>query len=103
MKKLSSGIVRVFIIVSIAALVIIGSFMVSSRVTAAGAAKEPAEKFYTSVRINSGDTLWSVAEQYCDTDRVTIRDYIDDLKEMNGIVNDRALRVGEYIAVYYFG
>ncbi len=39
---------------------------------------------YISVTVNSGDTLWSIAERYCD-DNHDIRKYIYEIKDINNM------------------
>lgn len=63
------------------------------------AAAPTTHKYYTSVQIESGDSLWSIAECYCPED-VEIRDYIKELKKMNGIKSDK-IHTGNYLTVYY--
>ncbi len=42
------------------------------------------EQEYVSVTVNSGDTLWSIAERYCDENN-DIRKYIYDIKDINNL------------------
>ena len=78
-------------------LIIWGGLIITANVKAA----EPVqERIYVSVRIKTEDTLWSIAEEYCD--RGSIASYVEDLKEINGIVNDKALRPGASLVVYYY-
>ena len=53
-----------------------------------------------SVKVAPGDTLWSIAERYCDEGSVA--SYVEDLKEINGITNDRALKPGASLIVYSY-
>lgn len=55
------------------------------------------DSYYQSVRIDSGDTLWSIAEEYC-PDKLDIYDYIDDIKDINNIKNN-TIKAGEYLIV----
>ena len=78
-------------------LIVWGGLIITANVKAA----EPAqERIYVSVKIKTKDTLWSIAEQYCE--QGSVADYVDDLKEINGIVNDRALKPGASLIVYYY-
>lgn len=43
---------------------------------------------YKSIELKTGDTLWSIAEEYMPDNGESVQDYIDTLKEINGLVND---------------
>ena len=42
------------------------------------------EPKYQSIFVNSGDTLWSIAEKY-GSDSIDIRDYIYNIREINNL------------------
>ena len=50
-------------------------------------------RYYTSVQIRQGDSLWNLADKY--------QEYIDELKRMNGLKSEQ-LHSGEYLTVVYF-
>lgn len=59
-------------------------------------------KYYTSVYIYPGDTLWSIAETYMDTDYYDNMDeYIAELKQMNGLKTDK-IKSGNYLTISYY-
>ena len=77
--------------------IIWGGLVIAANVDAA----EPAEeRIYSSIKICAGDTLWSIAESYCE--KGSVADYVQDLKEINGLKNDRALKPGASLIVYRF-
>jgi len=51
---------------------------------------------YESVRILSGDTLWSIAREYCGTGNTA--DFVEDLKVLNSLSSDH-IQAGCYILV----
>lgn len=59
------------------------------------------EKYYTSILIEEGDSLWSIAEEYRPDKGVSIKKYIKDLKKMNNIDTD-TIHAGNYLTIYYF-
>ena len=59
------------------------------------------EKIFTSVAVHSGDSLWSIASEYCE-DAEDISDYVEELKQMNSMVNERSLQAGCRLTVYYY-
>ncbi|MFQ9933887.1 MAG: LysM peptidoglycan-binding domain-containing protein [Lachnospiraceae bacterium] len=58
-------------------------------------------KYYKSILIQSGDTLWNIAEEYYDKDNTTIIEYIDELKQINGI-SDENIKSGNYLVISYY-
>lgn len=59
------------------------------------------EKLYKSIEIEKGDSLWSVAEEYRDHNTETVFEYIDTLKEINGLYSDD-IHEGQYLTVVYY-
>ncbi len=59
-------------------------------------------KYYTSIEVSAGDSLWSIAEEYMDAGNQSVYDYIDEIKEINGLKSDQ-IRAGEYLMVSYYG
>lgn len=58
------------------------------------------QKSYKSIELSYGDTLWKIAERYMDDSYDSIYDYIDDLKEINGLTSDE-IHAGHYLTVVY--
>lgn len=89
-KKTAAGrfLVSLFIIaVIVCTFVIIGNNAVRTN------ASETAEKYYKSITIESGDTLYSIAEEYGCT--------VDELKSMNNISSD-TIYAGQMLIVSYY-
>lgn len=91
---------RVLLVIA-AVLVIAGNVMVRGLFADAhGSAKEePVEyTYYKSIEIQSGDTLWGIAQQYSDGE--SIPDYIEKLKILNGLGSDD-IHESRYLTVIY--
>jgi hypothetical protein len=59
-------------------------------------------KYYKSITIASGDTLWNYAKEYADLSYYTsYEDYIQEVKNINHLKND-SLTYGKSIIVPYF-
>ena len=43
---------------------------------------------YTSICIEKGDTLWSIAEEYITDEYETVPQYIKEIKKINGLTSD---------------
>ena len=68
---------------------------------ASGSDQPPVEKYYTSIQIREGDTLWSLAKEYgAGSGRDTV-DYIRELQQINRLSGDTIL-AGNYLTVIYY-
>ena len=63
---------------------------------------EPAYKYYTSVQIQSGDTLWSIADMYMTEEYASIDTYIDEVRSINHIAAGDMIHAGQYLTVPYY-
>ena len=61
-------------------------------------AKEKSYKYYTSIIIRKGDTLWSIAEEYMTEEYDGIEEYIREIRRVNHICGDK-IYAGEYLAI----
>ena len=59
------------------------------------------EKYFTSIRVEAGDRLWCIAEDYVSAEYESISEYVDELMFMNGMTDSR-IYVGDYITVTYY-
>lgn len=58
------------------------------------------DKYYTSIQIENGDSLWSIAGEYRENSGMTTAQYVEELKNMNGLKEDTIHR-GQYLTVMY--
>lgn len=86
-------------------IIIIVSFVVllkSSISVFAGARKQDEVcKYYTSIQVQRGDTLWDIAERYIADGNMGRKEFIDEVTQLNGLT-DGQIRSGEYIVVSYY-
>ena len=85
---------------SIVAVVMICSILFGTINTQAAPA-EVTTKYYTSIQIESGDTLWSIASEYMTDEYIDINDYIEEICTINHISKDE-IHMGKYIVVPYY-
>ena len=59
-------------------------------------------KYYTSITIENGDTLWSIAEKYMYDEYDSVEEYVNDLIRINGLNGD-TLYAGNNLVIVYCG
>ena len=84
-------------------IIVIGSIIFGSMFSSA---KEQTDdtiqyKYYKSIVIESGESLWSIAQEYRTDAYEDTQDYIDELKELNGLTSER-IHEGQHLVVAYY-
>lgn len=86
----------------IAALIFASGFLSHSvLVSMAGEERSTGVRLYKSVRIEKGDTLWTIANEFREGSSMTPEEYVTQLKQMNSLEED-TIHAGEYLTVVYF-
>lgn len=92
---------RLMVTGAAAALMLIICISVTSVVLAGSNKKEETMyKYYTSIEIEPGDTLWSIANEYCYDMNMSVNDYIKEIKELNHLPSD-SITSGQYLTIMY--
>ena len=94
---------RGILAISIILIITLGILLGSSMNALASSDKDISSynKYYISIRIESGDTLWTIADEYIDGFNLSKTDYIDEICQINGISEDN-IHAGDYIVVPYY-
>ncbi|MGL5436135.1 MAG: LysM peptidoglycan-binding domain-containing protein [Lachnospiraceae bacterium] len=58
-------------------------------------------RYYTSIQIRQGETLWEIANRFSGESGLTVQAYMDELIQMNGLRND-TIHAGEFLTVVYY-
>ena len=58
-------------------------------------------KYYTTIRVESGDTLWDIADRYLSEQTGSHQDYIREVMKMNGMKSTE-IRTGDSLTVFYY-
>ena len=98
-----------FILITIAAFIALCfSVMIGARLvwaqdeTASSVQTETSsEAYYGSIEIDSGDTLWDIAETYAEETNMSVSEYVDQLKSMNQLT-DETIYAGQHLTVAYY-
>jgi len=59
------------------------------------------QKYYTSIEIKKGDSLWSIAQAHMSNEYDSVQEYINELKEINALDSD-CINEAEYLTVAYY-
>lgn len=63
--------------------------------------EQPSFKYYTSIEVRPGDTLWSIAAAYMSPEYDSIQDYIDEVKVLNQMGPDD-IHAGQFLTIPYY-
>jgi len=85
---------------SIVAVVMFCSIIFGTINTQAAPSKT-ATKYYTSIQVESGDTLWAIANEYITSEYANLNEYIDEVCAINHIAEDE-IHAGQYLVVPYY-
>lgn len=80
--------------------VLIGSNLLDSSRSEAENSKE-IYKYYTSIQVESGDTLWSIADKYVTSEYSDRNAYMKELVALNNL-SDTTIHAGQYLTVSYY-
>lgn len=80
--------------------VLVGSTMLSSSRSSAFD-EHVSYKYYTSIQLTSGDTLWSIASKYKTKEYSSIQEYMEELRLLNGLSDDD-IHAGQYLTISYY-
>lgn len=89
----------IFIVMAIVCI-ILGSVLFGS-IRAKAASADNFYKYYTSIQIQKGDTLWSISESYWLNEYADRKTYIQEICSLNHITEDD-IHAGQYLTVPYY-
>lgn len=93
----------IYIAVTFAAVfmtMVLGSVLFGT-IRAQAAPAETSYKYYTSIQVQSGDTLWGIADTYMTGEYENISAYIDEVCRINHISADE-IHAGQYLTIPYY-
>ena len=79
-------------------LITVGSIVFGSTFSSAKNDEE-FETYYKSIVIETGDSLWNIAEEF-KTDDVSTMEYVKELKNLNNLTSDM-IHEGQHLVVAY--
>ncbi len=92
-----TGIIFLAVVVIAAMTVFIGNNIVSANAQEIA----PVYKYYTSIPVKKGDTLWGIANEHMTAEYTDIDEYIREIKTLNHLTED-SIHAGEYLTIPYY-
>jgi len=93
--------VSVALIILIGASAVCGGFSLGKHKNVDTMDAVQTQKYYTSIEIKKGDSLWSIAKAYMSDEYDSVYEYINELKTINELDSDR-INETEYLTVAYY-
>lgn len=93
----------IFFIITFADIVVFGTFNGSGKVSAHDDRPESSgsRKYYKSIEVKAGDTLWNIAEEYMDESYRSVSEYMNELIEINQLSSGK-IQEGCYLTIVYY-
>ncbi len=92
-------VVSMFAVLAVTCVLMAGTILYSSIRTQAG----NGFKYYTSVTVKSGDTLWNLADEYVDYNYYKDKNkYIAEVKSINHLDDNCTITAGQSLIVPYY-
>lgn len=108
LKKRKTVVLKKKIIATMIAVVVVlfGSFLFGNLLTTnakGNTTESPVNyKYYKSIEIQQGDTLWSLAKRYMSKEETaSVQKYIADVKKINTMNSDN-IQAGQYLTIIYY-
>lgn len=87
-----------FLIIAIAISILLISFSTEAN----DMEHQPSYKYYKSIEISKGDTLWSIANDNFDSDHYKdTYEYVTEVKKLNALISDDIVAGSHLIVPYY--
>lgn len=86
-------------ILIVSLLILLGS---SIRTFASSCDNKPLYKYYTSIQIEKGDSLWTLSDKYIVDGVYSKDDFIKETSELNHLTNQDELHAGDYLTIAYY-
>lgn len=91
-----------YLLVLIMFVMILSCLFGKTLVLASGEERGPVyNRYYTNIEVQKGDSLWSIAKCYNTNSGMEIREYINEIKQINHLVSD-AIDAGDRLTIIYF-
>lgn len=90
-----------FLILSVFMIAVITVMFCSFSTQASEQAHQVSYKYFQSIEIQKGDTLWSIAAHYADEHYADLTEYVAEVKTLNGLSTEK-IQTGNYLMIPYY-
>lgn len=95
-KRMSLAILLCF-----AVLIAFGGSLAMTRTAEAGTTQSSRYKYYTSIQVEPGSSLWEIAREYASSEYEDLEDYIREVRQINHLDQD-TIYAGSYLCIPYY-
>lgn len=94
---------RYYVILITVCLILAAAIMFGSFITVAKERQQPSRphKYYTSIQIEAGDTLWKIASIHITEEYSSIEEYISEIARLNNLENDN-IHEDRFLMIPYY-
>lgn len=96
--KLQKRAILISLVMIVSLIILLGS---SIHALANSSDNRPVNKYYTSITVENGDTLWDIADEYISGYDIDKNDYIAEVSVLNNLSEDE-IHAGQSIVVAYY-
>lgn len=82
-------------------MLVVGLFALSAKPANAGDSASQRFKYYTSITVHEGDTLWSIANEHMSKEYPTINKYISEVQKINHLSGTEIISGSTLVIPYY--
>lgn len=95
-KRLSLAVLLCF-----AVFAAFGASFIMIRTAEAGTSESSRYKYYTSIQVEPGSSLWEIAREYASSEYEDLDDYIREVRQINHLDQD-TIYAGSYLCIPYY-
>ena len=96
--RMQKALLAIFLFLMVFLGIIFGTGM---SVFAESSGAKTVHKYYKSICVEAGDTLWDIAGEYVQGTGISRKAYVDEICQLNGIEADE-IHAGAHLVVIYF-
>lgn len=103
MNKLLNFISRKKITIIVAIIVLSVIYLgVTNKDASEADATNASTKYYTCISVESGDSLWNIANEYMTDEYSSTQEYIDEVVSINNLTNASSITAGTNLLIPYY-
>lgn len=103
MNKLLNFISRKKITIIVAIIVLSVIYLgVTNKDASEADATNASTKYYTCISVESGDSLWNIANEYMTDEYSSTQEYIDEVVSINNLANASSITAGTNLLIPYY-